>query len=94
MPLNRTEPNHGNPIPDRFRWVFDTLHLSTPSSLSRILDELPISLVCTYDRLLQEIPEGKQQSANRLLTHTRHLGSWWTGALKIRKKLYFPRVPP
>lgn len=53
-------------IPDRFRWVFDTLHFSTPSSLSRILDELPISLVYTYDRLLQEIPEEKQQSAHRL----------------------------
>jgi len=53
-------------IPDRFRWVFDTLHSSTPSSLSRILDELPISLVHTYDRLLQEIPGEKQQSAHRL----------------------------
>ena len=53
-------------VPDRFRWVFDTLHLSTPSSLGKILDELPISLDYTYERLLQGIPEEKQQSAHRL----------------------------
>lgn len=53
-------------LPDRFRWVFDTLQLSTPSSLGRILDELPINLDHTYDRLLQEIPEEKKQSSQRL----------------------------
>jgi len=53
-------------IPVRFRWVFDTLHLCTPSNLGRILDELPISLDYTYERLLQGIPEEKQQYAHRL----------------------------
>jgi len=50
-------------IPDRIPCVFDTLRLSTSSSLGRILDELPIN---TYERLLQGIPEKKRQSAHRL----------------------------